>query len=312
MIKDAIFLVGAERSGTTLLRLMLDHHPQVAFNYEFDYSVELIAEECGFPDLDFYYQWLSTNRIFLSTGFCIDKNLNYRELVNSFLIQKKEQNQKPIVGATVHHHFDKLLSIWPQAKFIHIIRDPRDVAISCVNMGWAGNLWTGPDRWIEAEQTWDKLEKSLSENQYIEIHYEDLIINVTDTLEKLCNFIGVSYDEEMLNYPQNSSYSLPDPSLVFQWKRKLSPQNVQLIETKVGDLLSKKGYSLDINSPIKIDFLQKIQLELEGKLSCLYWRVKRFGLWLLLLYYLARKIGISNWEKRLRLELNRIEEKHLV
>lgn len=48
-ISKPVFLVGAERSGTTVLRLMLDHHPQIAFNNEFEYAVDLVSDEGKWP-----------------------------------------------------------------------------------------------------------------------------------------------------------------------------------------------------------------------------------------------------------------------
>ena len=75
-----IFLVGAERSGTTLLRLMLDHHPKIAFNYEFEYAVNQINLNGNWPDLPAYYDYLSTNSIFLNTHFTVDHNLDYPTL----------------------------------------------------------------------------------------------------------------------------------------------------------------------------------------------------------------------------------------
>src|SRR5262249_42031140 len=68
MIPAPLFLVGAERSGTTLLRLMLDGHPDLAWNEEFEYAVDLLPEEGGFPDLEDYYPFLKTNRVFLHSG----------------------------------------------------------------------------------------------------------------------------------------------------------------------------------------------------------------------------------------------------
>ncbi|MEL7520985.1 MAG: sulfotransferase, partial [Cyanobacteria bacterium J06553_1] len=50
-VAQPIFLVGAERSGTTLLRIMLDHHPQQAWCHEFEYAVDLLDESGGFPPL---------------------------------------------------------------------------------------------------------------------------------------------------------------------------------------------------------------------------------------------------------------------
>lgn len=63
-IKQPIFFVGAERSGTTLFSLMLEHHPQVTWCNEFEYAVDLVSDASEFPCLDNYYDWLSLHRIF--------------------------------------------------------------------------------------------------------------------------------------------------------------------------------------------------------------------------------------------------------
>ncbi|MEQ9237509.1 sulfotransferase family protein [Coleofasciculus sp. E2-BRE-01] len=125
-VDKPIFLVGAERSGTTVLRLMLDHHPQIAWCYEFEYVVDQISDNGDFPQLEAYYEWLETHRIFQSTGFEIDRSLSYPQLANSFLCQRcqrLDRTGKPLVGATVHRHFDRLLQIWPNARFIHVPYD---------------------------------------------------------------------------------------------------------------------------------------------------------------------------------------------
>jgi hypothetical protein len=158
---DPIFLVGAERSGTTLLRLMLDHHPEIAFFSEFEFAIEHVSGRGDFPDVDSYRHWLGNDRIFLDSGFHVDPTLAYPELVRSFLEQKRYRDRKPLVGATVHAGFDRLGSIWPDARYIHLLRDPRDVARSTIAMGWAGNVWTGVERWLEAESTWSRLRDDL-------------------------------------------------------------------------------------------------------------------------------------------------------
>src|SRR6185369_10561789 len=95
------------------------------------------------------------------TGFTVDRSLSYPQLIDSFLQQQRARSNKPLVGATVHRHFDRLLRIWPVARFVHLVRDGRDVARSVIEMGWAGNLWTGCDRWIDAEQLWAKFSQML-------------------------------------------------------------------------------------------------------------------------------------------------------
>src|SRR5450432_1488272 len=91
---DVPFIVGSERSGTTLLRIMLDHHPSLAFANEFEFSVQMIGSDGAWPSLEGYYEWLETNRIFLSSGFTIDRRLNYPQLINSFLFQERDADGK--------------------------------------------------------------------------------------------------------------------------------------------------------------------------------------------------------------------------
>lgn len=307
LITKPIFLVGAERSGTTVLRLMLKHHPKLAWCFEFEYAVDCISNSGDIPQLDEYYKFLETNFVFQSTGFDIDRSLNYPQLLNSFLCQERDFQGKPLVGATVHHDFDRLLRIWPDAHFIHIIRDGRDVARSCIGMGWAGNVWTGVERWIEAEQLWEKLTRVIPAEQRIDVTYEELISEPVKTLTFLCNFIGIPYDQAMSSYDQTSTYDLPDPSFIGQWRRKLSDYEVQLVESKIADMLVERGYKLSGLPWLKITFLMEQELKLQDWWARLQFRLKRNGLPLVLSDYLSRHLGLKKWQKCVRLKLNTIK-----
>lgn len=311
LISKPIFLVGAERSGTTVLRLMLDHHPQLCWCNEFEYVVERIPDSKDWPQLEKYYEWLETHRIFQATGFVIDRSLNYPQLVNSFLEQKRDRAQKPLVGATVHRHFDRLLYIWPDAKFIHLVRDGRDVARSCIGMGWAGNVWIGVERWIQAECLWGLLSQKLLAEQKIELTYEELISDPVNTLSRLCNFIGIPYEPAMLSYPQKTTYDFPDSSLIAQWKRKMSEREIQLVESRISSMLVERGYQLSELPLLTVTSAMEQRLKLQDWWSRIQFRLQRFGLILFLSDYLSRKFGITQWQKRVKLQINAIEKAYL-
>lgn len=311
LVAEPIFLVGAERSGTTVLRLMLSHHPQIAWCNEFEYAVDRIPDADGWPQLEDYYQWLETHRVFQATGFVIDRSLSYPKLVNSFLLQKQNQESKSIIGATVHRHFDKLLRIWSDARFIHIVRDGRDVARSCIGMGWAGNVWTGVERWIEAEQLWKKISQIVPQERQIEVTYETLISEPVKTLTRLCDFIGVPYDDAMLSYPQNTTFEFPDPKFIGQWRRKLSEREIQLIESRAADILNDLGYELSGLPLLPVtDFMQR-KLRLQDWWMRLQFRVQRYGLMLVIEDYLSRKLNLEPWQKQVKLRINAIAKSYL-
>ena len=306
-----VFLVGAERSGTTLLRLMLNKHTKLAWCNEFEYAIDLMSDPSDWPQLNIYYKWLETHRIFQATNFDIDSELDYPQLINSFLIQKKTREAKPLVGATVHRHFERLLRIWPDAKFIHIVRDGRDVARSCIGMGWAGNVWTGVDRWIKAEKLWADLSQTLSENQKIEVTYESLISQPESTLKNLCDFIGITFEPTMLTYDRTSSYDLPDPKFIYQWQHKLTEKEIQLVESKISNMLLERNYKLSNLPSIQVSPAMKQKLKLQARLKRIQFRIKRFGLRLILADNLSRRLQINSWQKSVKLKINAIQQSHL-
>ncbi|NET34050.1 MAG: sulfotransferase [Cyanothece sp. SIO1E1] len=310
-LAEPIFLVGAERSGTTVLRLMLDHHPELAWCNEFEYAVDQISDSNNWPNLNHYLDWLETHRIFQSTGFEIDQCLNYPQLVNSFLCQKRDRAEKPLIGATVHRHFDRVLRIWPNARFIHIVRDGRDVARSCIGMGWAGNVWTGIERWIEAECLWDHLCQQVPTERRIELTYEALIAEPVETLTRLCAFIGIPYQSAMMSYSRTTTYDFPDARFIGRWKHQLSDHEIQLVESRIADKLLKHGYELSGLPALKVTPAMRQRIKWQDWWARAQFRWRRNGLPLFLSSYLSRRLGIKAWQKHVQLKINVIETGYL-
>ncbi|HWB55096.1 MAG TPA: sulfotransferase [Tepidisphaeraceae bacterium] len=302
------FLVGAERSGTTLLRLMLDHHPEIAWCGESEFFVEYLPD-AGFPDTGTYIENLHRDRIFNHWGYSVDPTLNYRALLESFLLQKRRQ--KKIIGATVHKYFDRLLRIWPDAKFIHIMRDGRDVSLSVVQMGWAGNVWIGADTWIEAERLWKEIQPRLAPNQYINLKYEDLIKDSKETLTRLCRFLGTEFDPAMFKYAEHSTYDLPDRKLVDQWKRKQTPEQVQLVESKIANMLTERGYELSGQQRIQVTSAMEKDLMRHSRKIERKFKIKRYGFFLVAMSKLSRILHINPLENYCRNRVHQITNAHL-
>src|SRR5215467_9040996 len=103
---DVVFIVGAERSGTTLFRLILDNHPRVGNPGEFDFLFDRVEDDGRAPNMERYRDWLSTDRIFMSQGLRIDPTLGYLDLIKSFICQKAKPNR--VLSLNVHRGFHKI------------------------------------------------------------------------------------------------------------------------------------------------------------------------------------------------------------
>lgn len=303
-----VFLVGSERSGTTLLRLMLDHHPQIAFEKEFDFVVARVSDTGELPPLDSYLEWIGTVR---GADYAIHRRAGYIELVNDFLGQKQAASGgKPHVGATVHRNFDRLRFLWPDARYIHLVRDPRDVARSVVQKGWAGNVYQASELWIDAERCWDSLASHLARARAIEVHYEDLVLRTEAVLAEICRFVGVAYSSQMLRYRADApQYPPPDSSLVAQWKTKLAAREVALVELRTRPLMASRGYALSGDALPKVGPIRRALLDADGRMRRLRTRVDVFGVRLVAFELLARRLGLRRLAMRAQERLNAAEQR---
>jgi hypothetical protein len=289
---------------------MLDHHPEVAWCSEFEYSVDRMGDGAGFPEMAGYIAWLERDRIFRLHGWQIDRSLDYPRLMDSFLRQKL--GCKSVIGATVHRHFPRLLKIWPHARFIYLLRDGRDVAKSSIAMGWAGNMWSAMDRWTIAEETWCELRASLAEDRWIEVRYEDLIAEPVQALTHICRFLGVNFDRAMFDYVRATrTYGLPDPRLTQQWRKKLSPEEIRQAETKAGALLRARGYELSGLPPLEVTAALERKLRRQDRLERIKHRTGKFGLWLVLGETISRRLRIESLQHYCAERIDRIDNANL-
>ena len=310
LVDKPVFLVGSERSGTTLLRLMLDHHPKIAFNNESEYFVTQIANDGAYPEISHYHAWLGKHRIFQSSGFVIDTSLDFASLLNNFLTQKRSRENKALVGATVHYEFRKLSRVWPQARYIYLYRDGRDVTNSVVRMGWAGNVYVAADWWLKAEEEWDRVRPALHKDNWIEVRYEDLIADSKSQLERICTFLGVDYSERMFDYVGRSTYQAPDTSLGHQWKTGMRKVDVQRLEQKLGERLLNRGYALSGHPRIAVSVFTKNCLYLQSRINAFIFRLGRYGIPLTMQETVSRRVGLKRMHQNATKRMDRIVNAH--
>jgi len=309
-IEAPVLLVGTTRSGTSLLSLMLGHHPQIAFAGELEWVWDF-APNSEAPPLEAYYAWLATHRHYLHHRLRADRSLGFADLARSFLDQMRSAvdpgAMRPHVGCQVHRHYAHALSLWPRARFIHIVRDGRDVCASWIRFGWLGNGYEAGLRWQEALAEWRAIKPRVEPARRTEIRFEDLVRSPQRELARLCDFIGTSFSDAMLRYHEDTSYGPVDPEQAGKWREQLAARDLRLFEAVAGPDLTANGYDLSGECLYELRPWSHLLLQLQGKLRRHRARARIYGPKLWLADILARRIGVRSLRDRVRLALNRVE-----
>jgi hypothetical protein len=284
-----IFVIGALRSGTTLFRLMLDSHDRISNPGEVDFIFDYIPKGMD-PAVSAYdFESLRIDRTFLSYKLVVPHLSNSKEVALNFVKQFGSLTER-ILTLNIHRNLDKVITIFPDAKFIHIVRDPRDVAKSHIGMGWAGNTYYGVDNWVQTEASWDICKEGLIKSNLMELQYEALVTAPKENLEKVCSFIGVEFSGNMLNYPKHSTYGAPDPNSINQWKKFLNKREISLAESKSRPLLLARNYELSGYPLLSPRLLERIQLALANKLYRWRFAVERYGFYNVIMERITKKV----------------------
>ncbi|MFQ3190352.1 MAG: hypothetical protein ACI936_001483 [Paraglaciecola sp.] len=239
---NPIFLLGTQRSGTTLLTRILSSHPNLYIQNE------LPMEGLFDGALD---KETLLKRI-------VAKVLNIHNVVLPI-----ELGKKPIWGwkePLLTYQLDALESCFSDSKYILIIRDGRGVANSYMDNRWGlgTTAYTGALRW-KKEVALQMAFAEKMQGQCLTLRFEDLVQNLEQVLIQLCEFIGVDFSAEMLEFHnkklefhvnrENINTTKPaDPSHSDKWRQALSAREIALVELVAHDELEANGYKPQSNS----------------------------------------------------------------
>lgn len=310
MLESPVFIVGSVRSGTTLLRLMLGRHSGINCFGEFEQAVSQ-ADGDSWPPLDEYYRFLSLDRQSQAHGFQVNHELAYVELVQDFLKQAAARKPCSVVSAAIHSRIDLIQKIWPDARYIHLVRDPRDVALSCVGMGWVGNPYMGLEYWLDAEKRWDLVFKNTDSKNIYEIKYEEFVASPEIWLENICGFLNVPFEKQMLDIEGSTSYSNPDPKFMNQWTNKLDSKELGWIENRCQQLLLDRGYQLSGAVLKKPSDTELFKLSIQNRLSRIVFNIRKWGFINWFGFVVSKKLGIEALQARYQVKINEIDIKYL-
>ncbi|WP_232383931.1 sulfotransferase family protein [Actinomadura violacea] len=270
-----IFVFGCPRSGTTLLRLMLHAHPRIALPTETRFVLPAYAARAQFGDLEdsrnrrALADWLTTRP---ATRFR-DLGLDAREVADEIVAGP------PTLGSAIAavfrayarqhgkarwgdkrpsyiRHAGALLRMFPDAQFVHLVRDGRDCVASLKEVPWYGqDLNHAVSLWREAIDTGRRLAARLGPDAFYELQYERLVADPADELPRLCEFLGEDFHPAM-TAPQSLAQRIVPPQkkwhgpirgavtsdLVGSWAQRLDAWEISLAEAAFGDRLAEYGY----------------------------------------------------------------------
>jgi Sulfotransferase family len=211
------FVVGCPRSGTTLVRWMLREHPRLAIPPEAQWIVEAAPPIDGWSrDLEnrvldeilrhpTYARWpfgeTATRAIVARRG-----PSRYAELVEGLFAAYAEREEKPRWGDKTPenvNHIEFLSRLYPDAVFVHVIRDGREVAASLAERGWTTSWLAGKAYWWrDCVTAGRRAGEQLGPRRYCEVRLEDIVADPEGELRRICAAIGESYTPRMLEYPR--------------------------------------------------------------------------------------------------------------
>lgn len=222
VLNSPVFIVGSPRSGTTWLQKLFLEHPNVIggqeseFFFNFGCLFSAIAE----PDPNISRP-VGVNLYWHSRKEEFEELIRYiwRETFKPLLVQK-EYPTTLLEKTPIHAlQIDRIRSIFPNAKFIHIIRDSRSTCASLISAskGW-GKHWAPSSPKDAAVLWWRSVHYGRKlgiplESDYIEVHYEDLLINTPQELVRLYDFCSLPHsDTQIENIIKKQSLSTQQSS----------------------------------------------------------------------------------------------------
>jgi hypothetical protein len=265
-----LLVLGVRRSGTTLLRVMLDRHSELAIPDESYFIPQLADRHRGTLDPDAFVddlQRLPTLRDWDVPPEAVRGRLEPgatlgRAAAAVYEVYAERHGKRRWGDKTPMYmeHLPLLERLFPDARYVHLIRDGRDAALSFLSLpkGVVTETWAHPRdaagfacQWKREVTAAQALGVRVGPGRYLEIRYEELVADPERELRRTCDLAELVFEPTMLDYAgtidlsakphQQSLAHAPTPGLR-SWRDQMRPQDVRAFESVAGDLLAKLGY----------------------------------------------------------------------
>ena len=287
VVNPYAFVVGCPRSGTTLLQRLVDAHPDIAMLDEAlwipshsERRKVLTPDGRVTPALvarllerrQFDRMGIGRDELHALVG--PDGGMRYADLVTALCDRYGKARGKPLVADKIPRYVRRIRTLhelWPAARFVHLIRDGRDVALSF--MGWpkADAIARSWPTWQEDKVTttalwWERSVRlgreqgaALGGERYREMRYEALVASPARECEALCAFLEIPYTSAMLRFYEGKTKRdrglspkkawLPPTPGLRDWRTQMAPEALERFEAAAGGLLDELGYERAVVRP---------------------------------------------------------------
>jgi Sulfotransferase family len=296
-----VLVLGVRRSGTTLLRVMLDRHSELAVPDESYFVPQLADRHLRHVDPDEFVDDLRRIDTLAEWDVPLDKvcaRLTERMPIGAAIATVyavyAEERGKPRWGDKTPMYMQNLRlleRLFPDALFVHLIRDGRDAALSFLSMpqGLMTETWMQPRsvagfacQWRAEVVAAGRVGRRVGAERYLEVRYEDLVGDVEPVLRRIASFVRLAYEPAMADYagnvdvsakPHQQSLRQPPTAGLRDWRLQMPPEDVGAFDQVAGDLLDELGYETH-EHPDPAGRLRRASYGARGAA----WRAASFGL----------------------------------
>jgi Sulfotransferase family len=271
-----LILLGVSRSGTTLLRVMLDRSPGLAIPDESFFVPLLARRHRRVVDAERFLDDVARIPTIRDWGLTVSdiaprvrSGMSKGDAIAAIFEAYAAKAGKPRWGDKTPmymRHLSLLDELFPSAQYVHLIRDGRDAALSFLEMpeGTFTRTWAHPRTAPQFACLWRKevgdaraMGRRVGSKRYLEVRYEELVAEPEEVIRRVCAFAEIPFEPAVLDYtgavdvsgkPHQQRLLRPPTAGVRSWSDDMAGDDIAGFEAVAGDLLAGLGYEVTSES----------------------------------------------------------------